>query len=185
MNPIQTLLLGIGLAMDAFTVAVAASAQGSGRHWRPGLAMVGSFGAFQGGMTWIGWAVGSGLAQWITAIDHWIAFGLLALVGARMVRDGWRPDGADVIDVSRWSTILTLAVATSIDALAVGLGLAFLDVEPARPSIVIAIVTAVLTGVGVLLGRVIGRAFGDRMQIVGGVVLIGIGTRILVMHLLD
>ena len=180
---VETLLIALGLAMDSFAVALGASAQASARTWRTGASMVLAFGLFQGGLTVVGWAVGLRVSDWITTIDHWIAFGLLAFVGAKMIREGLSDDVESRVDFTRTATILTLAVATSIDALAVGLGLAFVEVDARGPGAVIALVTATLTAVGVASGRALGATFGDRMQVVGGVVLFGIGTRILVTHL--
>ncbi len=181
---VETLLVALGLAMDSFAVALSASAQGSIHRRRTGVAMVLLFAGFQGGMTVIGWLVGLRVADWITTLDHWIAFGLLTVVGVHMIRDGVT-DHADPIDLSGPWTLLSLAVATSIDALAVGLGMAFVEIDARGPGVTIAVVTAVLSLVGVLGGRALGRAFGDRMQIVGGVVLFLIGTRILVTHLME
>ena len=178
----ETLLVAVGLAMDSFAVALGASAQGSIQRRRTAAAMVFWFGTFQGGMAVVGWLVGARVSDWITTLDHWIAFGLLAAVGAHMIRGGVTGD-AEPIDLSGPWTLLSLAVATSIDALAVGLGMAFVDIDARGPGVTIAVVTAALTLVGVLGGRALGRALGDRMQIVGGVVLFLIGARILVTHL--
>lgn len=178
----ETLLVALGLAMDSFAVALGASAAGHARNWRTGASMVLCFGLFQGGMTVLGWAIGVRVSDWITALDHWIAFGLLAVVGGRMIHGGL-DDEHDAIRVEGLASVIVLAIATSIDALAVGLGMAFLDIDARQPGLTIAVVTAVLTLVGVLGGRALGRVFGDRMQVVGGIVLLFIGTRILITHL--
>lgn len=179
---VETLLVALGLAMDSFAVALGASARGAARDGRTGASMVVAFGAFQGGMALSGWWVGLRVADWITSLDHWIAFGLLAFVGIRMIRDGLDHEDDGRADVGLW-VVITLAVATSIDALAVGIGMAFVDIDARGPVVVIAVVTSILTLVGVLGGEALGRTFGRRMQIVGGVVLLGIGGRILVTHL--
>ena len=178
----ETLLVAFGLAMDSFAVALGASARGATRDWRTASSMVIAFGVFQGGMALLGWGVGLRVADWITSLDHWIAFGLLAFVGVRMIRGALDEDEDVALTVGLW-VVLTLAIATSIDALAVGISMAFVDVDARGPAVAIAVVTAILTLVGVLGGKALGRAFGRRMQVVGGGILLLIGGHILVTHL--
>ncbi len=133
----------------------------------------------------LGWFTGSSIASLISNFDHWIAFGLLAFVGGRMVHSGLDPDGEPetAIDPSRGRTLVMLAVATSIDAFAVGLGLAMLQINIVYPSIIIGVVTASLCLLGLALGTRLGEVFGKRMEIIGGLILIGIGLRVLISHL--
>ncbi len=133
----------------------------------------------------IGWLAGTTVDQYIRSFDHWIAFGLLGYVGGRMVWQGIKGDG-DVYmeDPSRGKMLVILAVATSIDALAVGLSLAMIEVPVVGPAIVIGVVTFGLSLLGLKLGCRLGEKFGQRVQIIGGVILIGIGLRILVSHLM-
>ncbi len=133
----------------------------------------------------LGWLAGSSIASLIGAFDHWVAFGLLAFVGGRMVRSGFDPDAEAEIgqDPSRGRTLVMLAVATSIDAFAVGLGLAMLQINIIYPSIIIGVVTASLSLLGLALGTRLGEMFGKGMEIIGGLVLIAIGLRVLISHL--
>lgn len=179
----EVLLIALGLAMDAFAVCLGAGTTRfvDGRRFAFRLAF--HFGLFQGLMPVLGWLGGSLVAGYISAFDHWIAFGLLAIVGGRMVRSGLDPDGECYeIDPSRGATMVMLAVATSIDAFAVGLSLAMLNVSIVYPSVVIGVVAASMSALGLALGRRLGCAFGKRMEILGGVILILIGLRVVISH---
>ena len=176
--------IALALAMDAFAVSLASCCRlprvNAGHVARLAL----TFGFFQFLMPVVGWLAGRGLSRWLSAFDHWVAFGLLALIGGKMLWESFRPPEGGGQDPTRGWMLLTLAIATSIDALAVGLSLAVLDVSIWVPSIVIGIVAAVLTAIGALFGSRLGRRFGVWAERFGGVVLIGIGIRILVSHLL-
>ncbi len=178
-------LIGIAfaLAMDAFAVSLASCCRlrrlDGGHVARLALA----FGFFQFMMTALGWLAGRGLSRWISAVDHWVAFVLLAIIGGRMLWESFGSHEGSTNDPTRGWMLLTLAVATSIDALAVGISLAVLDVSIWVPSVVIGVVAAVLTTVGALFGSRLGRRFGVWAERFGGVVLIAIGVRILVDHL--
>ncbi len=181
---IVLLLTAAGLAADAFAVSV-----GKGMHlhafaWRPALALALTFGAFQAAMPVIGWALGSALAGTIVAFDHWVAFGLLAAIGAKMIWEsrGVRDEGREPAPAIRLRELLILGIATSIDALAVGVSLAFLDVNLWTASVTIGIVTAGLSLLGVWLGHYAGRRLASCAELIGGLVLIGIGTNILIDH---
>lgn len=176
--------IAVALAMDAFAVALGAGLtleRLTGRHlFRLGF----HFGLFQGFMPVLGWVAGMTVQHWISAYDHWIAFGLLAFVGGKMIREalgGDDEEGTPADPTRGWSLIM-LSVATSIDALAVGLSLAMLGVSIWTPAAVIGLVCAVLTVVGMLLGRRIGGIWGKRVEIFGGIVLVGIGLKILLEH---
>ncbi len=132
----------------------------------------------------LGWLAGSSIASLISRFDHWVAMGLLTFVGVRMIRSGLNPESEMYrSDPSRGGTLVMLSVATSIDAFAIGLSLAMLQVDILFPSVVIGVVTASLSLIGLLIGHKLGAKFGKRMEILGGVILIGIGLRVLITHL--
>lgn len=186
MDLVSVLLIAVGLSMDAFAVAIgrgavlprAERAQGA-------LAMALAFGIFQALMPVAGWLLGSAFAEFIGGIDHWIAFLLLAGIGSRMIYEAAAGHEDEKRPALSLRVLLLLAVATSIDALAVGIGLRLAD--PATPilatGLLIGVVTFGLSLAGGLLGSQLGERFGRTMEAVGGVVLIGIGLRILVTHL--
>jgi putative Mn2+ efflux pump MntP len=176
--------LAVGLAMDALAVAVATGLV-LGRP-RPGhvLRLAFHFGLFQFLMPVVGWLAGRTVEEHIRDVDHWVAFGLLAFVGGKMLWEARRAESeAPPGDPTRGWMLLVLSVATSVDALAVGLSMAFLDVSIWPPSVVIGLVAFAFTGAGVVLGSRVGRSLGRWPEVVGGVVLLGIGVKILVEHL--
>ncbi len=177
------LLIALGLAMDAFAVCLATGASGKAKGARPTFRLAFHFGLFQFAMPILGWYAGTRIAHLIESSDHWIAFGLLAFVGIRMLRSGLGAGEQLPQDPTRGWTLIALSVATSIDALAVGLSLALLQVEIWWPSAVIGVVAAVLSFAGVRLGARLGEIFGRRMELAGGLLLILIGAKILVDHL--
>lgn len=143
------------------------------------------FGLFQFLMPILGWLAGLSLERWISGVDHWIAFGLLAAIGGKMIYealDGDEEKRAEK-DPTRGASLVVLSVATSIDALAVGLSLALLGVRIWYPAVIIGVVAFAFTAVGLHIGRRFGSLLGKRLEIVGGLILIGIGVRILVDHL--
>lgn len=184
MDWITLLGIAVALAMDAFAVALAtgmALNPLTGRHlFRLGF----HFGLFQALMPVTGWLAGKSFQHLIASYDHWIAFTLLAFVGGKMIHEALSPaeEEADS-DPTRGMTMVMLSVATSIDALAVGLSLAMLGVSIWTPALVIGLVAGVLTVCGMLLGRRVGAAWGKRVEIFGGVILILIGLKILLEHL--
>jgi putative Mn2+ efflux pump MntP len=175
--------IALGLAMDAFAVSLASCCRLPRVNVGHVVRLALTFGFFQFLMPVIGWFAGRGFSRWLTAVDHWVAFGLLALIGGKMLWESFRHSEGPAQDPTRGWMLLTLAVATSIDALAVGLSLAFLDESIWWPSIVIGIVAAVLTAIGAVFGSRLGRRFGVWAERFGGLVLIGIGVRILLSHL--
>ncbi len=191
MSFLVLLLTAVGLAADAFAVSVSKGLQMRHFRWAPSIVIALTFGAFQGVMPVIGWALGSAFSDAIVTVDHWIAFGLLLAIGVKMLwearESGSRADAAAHIGagsvVVRKRELLTLGVATSIDALAVGVSFAFLDVSITQAAIVIGVITGVLSLVGVRLGHHAGRHLGAWAELLGGLVLIGIGVKILVEHL--
>jgi putative Mn2+ efflux pump MntP len=183
--PLWTILvLAVGLSMDAVAVSLAASASNRARGPRAMFRLSFHFGLFQFLMPVVGWLLGVSVAPYIESVDHWIAFGLLAFVGGRMIWTAVSGVEEDLgRDPSRGTTLVLLSVATSIDALAIGLTLAMLGGSIWFVSLVVGLVTATLSFLAVLLGKRVGRAVGRRMEIVGGLALIAIGAKILVEHL--
>ncbi len=178
-------LIAVGLAMDCFAVSLGVGTAGTAQGVRPTFRLFFHFGLFQAGMTLLGWLAGKTIVSYIANIDHWVAFFLLLFVGVRMVRGGLRKEGEApaIPDPSRGMTLVMLSVATSIDALAVGLSLALLSVNVYWSAVVIGGVSALLSLIGLLVGNQLGLRFGKSMEILGGVILIGIGLRVLVTHL--
>ncbi len=180
----EILLIALSMAMDAFAVCLGAGTTGQACSPRPTFRLAFHFGLFQFLMPIIGWFAGTTIERYIASYDHWIAFGLLAFVGARMLRSGFDPNGEEKkSDPSRGWTLILLSIAVSIDALAIGLSLALIGMTIWYPAIVIGLVTGLMSWVGLQLGDRLGRRFGKRMEIIGGLVLIGIGIRIVIAHL--
>ncbi len=176
----------LGLSMDAFAVAILSSATLDRLTGRRLFRLSFHFGLFQALMPLAGWAAGRPLASAVGAWDHWVAFCILAAIGTRTVANSIRdePGRARTADPTRGYKLLALSVATSIDALAVGATFGILQVRIVLPVLVIGLVAAGMTTLGMWLGRRLGRAFGKRAELVGGIVLLGIGLKILLEHLL-
>mgnify|MGYP004479139809 FL=1 len=187
MGFVELFLIGVGLSMDAFAVSVCKGLGMSRLNMRQAVVISLFFGGFQALMPLVGWALGSQLADLITPIDHWIAFALLAFVGGKMLWDAFHEDDGEdgeakdaKLDIKE---LLMLAIATSIDALAVGITFAFLQVAIVPSVIIIGVTTFVLSFVGVAVGHFFGARFEKPATIAGGVVLILIGAKILLEHL--
>ncbi len=177
-------LISVGLAMDVFAVSLGLGSAGYAARPRPMLRLAFHCGLFQAGMTLVGWAGGAGLVRLISGIDHWIAFALLAVVGLRMIRSGLMADGPSRPgDPTRGVSLVVICLATSIDAAAVGLSLAFLRGSILPAALAIGLASLALGLLGSRLGDRLGRLFGKRMEIVGGLILLGIGLRVLWDHL--
>lgn len=176
--------VAVGLAMDAFAVSIAVGLSLDRLTGRHVFRLAFHFGLFQFLMPILGWLAGRTVDVYIRSVDHWLAFGLLAFVGGRMLWEAWsgaQPLGA--ADPTRGWMLVILSIATSIDALAVGLSMAFLQVDVWIPSVVIGVVCAAFTATGILCGGRIGRRLRRWPEILGGLVLLGIGMRILIAHL--
>ena len=186
MNIVSTVLLALAMSTDAFAAAVVKGVALHRPHWREAVRAGLIFGSIEATTPLVGWALGSLASRYVEAWDHWIAFGLLGALGAKMIWEGLQaadePVEARPARHPFWTLALT-GFATSIDAMAVGVGLAFLDVPILPVAAAIGLTTFLLVTAGVLLGRVLGAAFGKRAEIFGGIVLIGIGAAILVEHL--
>lgn len=185
MNPFYFLGIALALALDAFTVAAGLSLRRAGLSRIQTIRLSLSFGLFQCGMSLFGFWSGRAVLGRIEAWDHWIAFGLLLFVGLKMIGEAFRPEGGDSkreSDPTKGVVLLFLSVATSIDAFAVGLGLAVLDIPILLPAVLIGSVAFVLSLVGAEFGRALGRFVGRSAPVLGGIVLILIGIKILIDH---
>jgi putative Mn2+ efflux pump MntP len=176
-------LIAFSMAMDAFAVSLGSGVK-IGPGPRPVFRIAFHFGLFQALLPVIGWLFGNTIEPYVKDFDHWVAFGLLAFVGIRMVRSGLGKDAEEIRkDPSHGLTMVMLSIAVSIDALAIGLSLAFLGVNIWTPALVIGLVTAALSLIGIKVGNGIGKRFGKPVEVFGGLILIGIGVRIVVSHL--
>ncbi len=184
MGTLSLLALAFALAMDAFAVAVTAGVLIEPLTARPVFRLSFHFGLFQALMPVLGWSLGRAVYEHIAAFDHFVAFGLLAGVGAKMLKDGLsvREEERLPCDPSSGATMICLSLATSIDALAAGLSLAFLGEGIWVPALVIGAVAATMTAAGMMLGRRLGDLWGKRVEILGGVVLISLGVKIVIEH---
>lgn len=184
MELLTSTFIAIGLAMDAFTVSLGIGTAQQANDRRSKFRLAFHFGLFQMGMTILGWLAGSTIAVYIQALDHWVAMALLAYVGGNMIRSGLHPEAqTHLADPSKGRLLIILSVATSIDAFAVGLSMAMLHTPWLAPSILIGVITLGLSIFGLLAGDRLGKKFGKRMEILGGLILLGIGIRVLVTHL--
>jgi len=177
--------IAVGVSADAFAVALTKGLHMRRFNLRNALIIAATFGVFQAVMPLLGWLLGSQFAQYISGFDHWIAFGLLALVGGKMLWEAFSAHEDKERDYERINAreLLILAFATSIDALAVGVTLAFVEVSIIGAIALIGATTLVLSFAGVVIGRRVGAKFGKPAEIAGGVILILIGTNILLTHL--
>lgn len=185
MNLISLLAIALALAMDAFAVAIVAGITLDALTPRRLFRLSFHFGLFQALMPVLGWLGGRAIHQYIVHIDHWIAFGLLAFIGGKMIHEAISSgeEVRETSDPTRGMNMVMLSVATSIDALAVGLSLAVIGTDIVFPAVMIGIVACGMTLIGMMLGRRIGRMWGKRVEILGGLILIGIGLKIMMEHL--
>ena len=183
MNIIELFLIAVGLSMDAFAVSVCKGLAMKRCTWGKAGIVGLYFGAFQALMPLIGFLLGVQFQSLITSVDHWIAFVLLALIGGNMIRESRDTDEENLSDSFSFATMLPLAIATSIDALAVGVTFAFLQVDIVPAVCFIGITTFTLSCIGVKVGNVFGAKYKSRAELFGGVVLILMGLKILLEHL--
>ena len=183
MSLFELLLIGVGLSMDAFAVAVCQGLCMPRLNWKHGAVVAAFFGGFQALMPLVGWALGSQFANYIHSFDHWIAFVLLLLIGGNMIRESFGEEEeetecaiTDRLDLKR---LTLMAVATSIDALAVGVTFAFLSVSIVPAATLIGCTTFVISLGGVAVGHFFGTRYKSRAELAGGVVLVLIGAKIL------
>lgn len=183
---LSVVLIAFGLSADCFAVALSIGASGKASSWKYILRAGLAFGVFQAGMPLLGWVIGQTVVQLISSYDHWIAFALLFFIGGKMI---WEfiehKSQSEVADISKWITLFTLATATSIDALAVGLSFALLKLNILISAAIIGTIAFSVTAFGCWLGRRVGVLIGRWALLAGGIVLIGIGARILITHLVE
>jgi len=186
MISVSVTLLAFGMSMDAFAAAIGKGTALNRPGWREAMRIGLIFGVIEFITPLLGWLLGQTAAQYVSHWDHWIAFVLLCFLGGRMILSGARPASPEPVVLKRhpfWILVAT-GIATSIDAFAIGVGLAFLDVPIIPAALAIGMATFLMTTIGVLLGRVLGKLAGRQAEILGGVLLIVIGAVILKDHLL-
>lgn len=187
MSLYATLILAFAMSMDAFAAAIGKGAALHRPTLKEALRTGLIFGAIEALTPLIGWGIGLAASQFVMAWDHWVAFGLLFILGARMVREGLRRPQTEEEEQQPqrhgFLLLVTTAIATSLDAMAVGVGLAFLQVNIVLTALTIGAATTFMAASGILLGRFLGPMMGKWAEVLGGVVLIGIGCNILIQHL--
>ncbi|MCM8814286.1 MAG: manganese efflux pump MntP family protein [Candidatus Omnitrophica bacterium] len=180
----EILLIAVGLSLDAFAISLASGVIIQRRKIRKAFVYGAMFGGFQMLMPLLGFSAGINFRDAIAAFDHWIAFALLFFIGAKMIYEAFRMEDIERVSADVSGVVLVgLAVATSVDALAVGISFAFLNVAIFMPVVLIGVVTFLLSFAGVLVGSKCGRLFENKIEIVGGLVLVGMGVKILWEHL--
>ena len=183
MGIIELVLIAVGLAMDAFAVSICKGLSMKKMDLKKASIIGAYFGIFQGGMPLIGYLLGVGFQEKIQAVDHWIAFALLAFIGGNMIKEALSKDEEDCNDSVDFKTMIVLAIATSIDALAVGVTFAFLKVNIILAVLLIGIITFIISMVGVKIGNVFGDKYEKKAGFAGGLILILLGLKILLEHL--
>ena len=176
----------IGLSADCFAVTLSISISRPGMSFSSFARFPVAFGLFQALMMLIGWLLGNSIVEFISSFDHWLAFALLVFIGGRMIWESLheKEEAGPKKDINRWLTVLVLAVATSIDSLAVGLSYAFIHVDIVLAVVITGIMAYLITVIGYFIGKRVGELVGQRAEIAGGIILILIGVKILLEHLL-
>ncbi len=183
MDLVTILLISLTLGLDCFAVALAAGIESGTRGLRNAARIALAFGSFQAGMPFLGWLAGRSVLDLISGYDHWLAFALLSIVGLRMIREGASPSSGESPLSLDTASLLVLSVATSIDALAVGVSLAFVQAGILIPCLIIGLSTFAISFFGAFIGGAAARRWGEAVEVAGGIVLIGIGVRILIEHM--
>lgn len=183
MGAIEILLISIGLAMDAFAVSVCKGLAMKKMSWKKAIIIGLYFGIFQAVMPVIGYFLGTTFERFITNVDHWVAFILLVGIGINMVKEAFDKESENRNDNVEMKTMLVLSIATSIDALAIGITFACLKIHIVMPVITIGLITFIISVIGVKIGNQFGDKYGKKAEIMGGVILILLGIKILLEHL--
>lgn len=182
MSLIELFLIGIGLAMDAFAVSICKGLAMPKLNYKKAFIIAGFFGAFQAAMPFLGYYLGLSFNDKITSIDHWIAFILLSLIGFNMIKESREQGGECQDDSLRLKDLIMLSIATSIDALAIGITFAFFEVSIVPAISIIGIVTFVMCVIGVKVGNVFGEKYRSKAEFLGGLLLLLMGVKIVVEH---
>ena len=182
MNTLEITLIAIGLAMDCLAVSISSAVTIKDIKLSDGVRVGIFFGAFQGGMAFIGWLGASSFASLVESVDHWIAFFLLAIIGIKMIKEGLEGEESSGMNHRNMKVLLLLSVATSIDSLAIGVSFAFLGISIIMPVIMICVMSFIFAFAGTFIGKKAGDMLGGRMEIIGGLILIGLGVKILLEH---
>lgn len=183
MEIFEVLLISLGLAMDAFAVSVCKGLSMEKMNWKKAIIIGLYFGLFQALMPVLGYFLGTAFEQFITSIDHWIAFALLGAIGSNMIKESSNKNSENCNDNIDIKTMVILAIATSIDALAVGITFACLRINIVLPVISIGIITFILSVIGVKIGNKFGDKYENKAEFIGGLILILLGIKILLEHL--
>lgn len=183
MNFLSIIVISLGLSVDSFTASVGTGVCMSKIVLKKALKIAVFMSLFQGLMPLVGWLAGVGFKDYIVQIDHWFAFVLLSFIGVKMVYEGINKDVKKCFCPSNTMMLIGMSLATSIDALIVGIGFGILNVPIILPVIIITIITFIFSLTGIYLGRKIGKRFNSGIEIVGGILLFTLGTKILIEHL--
>lgn len=185
MELVELIILSVGLAMDAFAVSICKGLAMKKMKWKNAIIIGLYFGIFQAIMPLIGYLLGVRFQSAITSIDHWVAFVLLVGIGANMIREAMSKEKEEASDSIKVKDMLILAIATSIDALAIGITFAFLEVNITLAVSLIGIITFIISVIGVKIGNIFGDKYEKKAELAGGIILIGLGIKILIEHLLN
>jgi putative Mn2+ efflux pump MntP len=185
MGILTLVLIGIGLSFDTFAVSVSCGiVEKNIRFWQASRIAI-FFSLFQAFMPIVGWLLGLSIKNYIIQFDHWIAFGLLAFVGGKMIFESLKNTEEKKFDPHKIKTVIILSFATTIDAFAVGISMAFLHVNMFLATFIIGSITFIIAMLGLLFGKKLGQRSGRKMEIIGGIILIALGIKILIEHLLS
>ncbi len=185
MDFVTTIGIALGLCFDSFAVSLSCGVVESKIRFRDAIRIAFTLALFQGAMPVIGYFLGSTVSRYIGKFDHWVAFGLLLMLGIRMIIEGLKKDDdKEPLDFKRFPVLLTMAIGTSIDAFAVGISFAFLDVQIWIAGLIIGTVTFLASMTAIRIGKSAGSRLGSRVEILGGIILAVIGVKILLEHLL-
>ena len=180
----ELLIIAIGVSMDAFAVSICKGLSVQKIRFKHVASTALWFGGFQALMPLAGYCLGASFADFVSNVDHWVAFVLLAIIGSNMIKEACSKEEEDYNPDFSFRTMFALAVATSIDALAIGVSFAFLKVKILPAIALIGVTTAIFSGAGVFIGKMFGSRFKSKAEFVGGIILIGIGVKILLEHTL-
>ena len=183
MSLLEIILVAIGLSMDAFAVSICKGLSMKRLKWSNGVIVALYFGIFQAIMPLIGYLLGTTFSELVASLDHWIVFILLSIIGGKMIKDSFKKEDENENDKLDVRTMIILAIATSIDALAIGVTFAFFKITIIKSILIIGFITFTISFIGVIIGNKFGYRFKGKAEITGGVILILIGLKILLEHL--